>query len=621
MTATLSRFAFAMAVCSTTVVWTLNCQAEDARQLASARLAADLQFLSADEQEGRDTGSAGIARAGEFIVKRFNDLKIETSLFDGQAYQEFTIPGPAALGDPQKNTLVLEGKLPEEGLPPLELGKTYTSLSLGSNGLFSGELVFAGYGISAPELGYDDYANLDVAGKVVIVLRKEPQQNQEDSKFDGTRSSQFAYFSTKEVNAALHKAAAMIMINDAQTAAGESGDFLLEVSGGGRALTNTQIPTMYATRSLVEPLIKQATGKTLEELEAAIDAEFKPQSQVLEGIIASGETFVEASQIPVRNVLGLLPGAGSLKDEFLVVGAHYDHVGMGGAGSLAPGTVAIHNGADDNASGTTTILEVAKRMAADTSENRRSIVFIAFTAEEKGLLGSKHYVRNPRFPLEDTVAMVNLDMVGRLSDNTLTVYGTGTSDHFDALIERHNQETQFTLDKQAAGLGPSDHSSFYEANIPVFHFFTGLHNDYHRPSDDFETVNIEGMSRIADMVTGVVKELSTQAERPNLIKTSAVAQVGRTMRGRNSAPRAVLGVQMDQSVAEAKIAEVNAAGPAAAAGLQAGDVITKIDDVSIDSFRTMRGVIRDKRPGEEIVLGIKRGDEALELTLTLGKGE
>ncbi len=555
-------------------------------------------FLASDDQEGRDTGSEGIQRAGSFIADRFQSLGLNTQLFDGQAFQTFSIPGPPVMGDAAKNRLSISGELPAGFAIPLELDRDFRSMSLGSSGEFSGEIVFAGYGITAPDWGYDDYANVDVKGKVVIVLRKEPQQNQASSKFDGLRTTQFAYFSSKEANAVMHQAAAMILVNDLPSASQESGDYLLAVEEAGKALTDNQIPTLAVRRAALDPLLKAVLGKDLKELEDAIDADLQPQSQVLPGVMVSGETLIETSQIAARNVVACLPGAGALVDEFVVVGAHYDHVGMGGPGSLAPGTVAIHNGADDNASGTTTLLEVAKRMAQDNTPDRRSIVFIAFSAEEKGLLGSKYYASHPRFPLEDTVAMVNMDMVGRLTDNNLTVYGTGTADGFDALVDRMNREPPFILDKQPAGFGPSDHASFYEKNIPVFHFFTGLHNDYHRPSDDFERVNLDGMARIANMVTDVVRELSTQTERPRLIKSSAVADVGRTLRGRPTRPRAVFGITLDLGAEVAKIESVTPDGPGSKAGLQAGDVITQVGDSRVPDSSELRRLMSDKKPGE-----------------------
>ena len=583
------------------------------------RLKADVKYFSSDELKGREAGSEGITAAGEYIATRFRDLGIQTDSFDGTPFQKFGLPGAQSLGAPENNRLTFSGPdSPKE----LKLGEDFNSLSLGSSGAFSGELVFAGYGITAPNKDYDDYADIDVEGKVVIVVRKEPQQNDENSRFNGTRNTEFAYFTTKELNAAQHKAAAMILVNDRITAADE--DLLMRVADAGAALTKAQVPTLFCKREVIDPILKAATGKTLTMLEAEIDESGKPQSQILEGIQAEGQT--EFKQLPVRNVIGFLPGEGSLVDEFVVVGAHYDHVGMGGRGSLAPGTIAVHNGADDNASGTSTMLEVARRISLDNSENRRNVIFMAFTAEELGLLGSKHYVRNPRWPLEKTVAMVNMDMVGRLSDNRLTVYGLGTAKEFDALLERQNEASEFELDKREAGRGPSDHSSFYDAKIPVFHFFTGLHNDYHRPSDDFDKVNYEGMERIATIVTGTVLEIAKAEKPPTYLETNAYADVGRSGRPRPSPPRptrAVLGVSLDLQPSPAPgvlIRTVADDGPAAGAGIQDGDLIIKLDGTEVERVRDLRKVLSGKKPGDEIEVTVKRDEKEITVKLELAEG-
>ncbi len=329
---------------------------------------------------------------------------------------------------------------------------------------------------------------------------------------------------------------------------------------------------------------------------------------------ATGEVEIASKDLIARNVVGFLPGKGALAEEYVVVGAHYDHVGMGGAGSLAPGTIAVHNGADDNGSGTTTLLEVARHLSKIQSESRRGIIFIAFSGEEKGLLGSKHYVRSPRWPLEKTVAMVNMDMVGRLSDGSITVYGTGTAEGFDTLMDKLNESSKFRLDKQPAGFGPSDHSSFYEFDIPVFHFFTGLHNDYHRPSDDPEKVNVEGMQQIADMVNRLVIDLSTRSVRPKLLKISDVADVGRA----NARPRVTLGIQMDTTSEAVLVQAVSDGSGAAAAGMMPGDTIVKIGETAVANAREMRRALGSKKAGDTIDVTVRRGAEEVKLQVKLG---
>lgn len=214
------------------------------------------------------------------------------------------------------------------------------------------------------------------------------------------------------------------------------------------------------------------------------------------------------------NTAGLLPGTDpALADQVLIIGGHHDHAGVGGPGAMGfPGE--IHNGADDNASGTVTMLEIARHFAAQEKKPLRRIVFMAFTGEERGLWGSAHYTRNPRFALKDTIAMYNLDMVGRLTNNKLKLQGTGTAAEFDALVEDLNKKYKFALEKDPTGFGPSDHTSFYRAKVPVLHIFTGLHSDYHRPSDDVDKLNLDGMRKIAQFVEEIVQWTLDQDARP-----------------------------------------------------------------------------------------------------------
>src|SRR5581483_9038272 len=213
---------------------------------------------------------------------------------------------------------------------------------------------------------------------------------------------------------------------------------------------------------------------------------------------------VERRRIPVKNVVGVLDGAGPLANETVVIGAHYDHLGYGGrgTGSLSTGPKAIHHGADDNGSGTTVLMELARRFGAEKGRQGRRLVFVAFSGEEMGLLGSRFYVDNPPIPLATTVAMVNMDMVGRLADDPATgrgkleVGGTGTAKEFDGLIDALNAKYGFAVKKNKSGVGPSDHTSFYQKGVPVFFLFTGLHRQYHKPTDTVDLINFPGMKRI-----------------------------------------------------------------------------------------------------------------------------
>ncbi len=394
------------------------------------------------------------------------------------------------------------------------------------------------------------------------------------------------------------------------------GDVPMEIAAAGNALTSEMVPTLYCTRKLADQLIKAGCGKSLEDLEKAIDETGKPQSVLLDGIEVKGETNLKKNDTPVRNVIALMPGAGSLKDEYVVVGAHYDHVGMGGMGSLAPGTVAVHNGADDNGSGTVTMLEVARQLSQLKSENRRSVLFMAFTAEESGLLGSAHYVRNPRWPLEKTVAMINLDMVGRLLNDELTVYGTGTASEFPAIIDRLNSKFNFKIVKVPQGRGASDHANFYDAKIPVFHFFTGLHNEYHRPTDDVDLINVGGMERISRMVSDLAREIIETPARPNYLEIRGSA----APRSQAGAGRAMIGIRFDRSLtAPVKIQDVVAGGPAANAGLQAGDTIVSINKQAVNNIGEFRSEMSKLKTRSNRTIGYSRGDNTQTVDIKLGE--
>ena len=543
-------------------------------EASAARLAGAVQFLSSDALEGRGVGTNGLDKAADYIASEFAKAGLQTELFDGSPFQVFQEPADAELGPAEENTIQFVGPAGEGQDEPqrvsLELGADFNPMALGGSGDVQASVVFAGYGISAKDPQYDDYADVDVKGKVLILLRKHPGQADKNVAFHSRKGQRHAYFVTKVSNAFEHGARAVIIVNDSYGVTqarrkiqngrdeevkkliarrnafkknetptdGETEQYLNEIDKiigrieeleqqlstgsdkilkfgeGGQSSNWKTLPVYFAARSAIDPVIQAAFGKSLAELEQQIDKEFQPQTLALEGWDAHCRAMVTHRQVDVKNVVGVLEGKGPLAEETIILGAHYDHLGNGGNGSLAPWTRAIHNGADDNASGTSTLLEVARRLASRPQKSRRRLMFIAFTAEERGLNGSTHYVKNPLVPLENTVAMLNMDMVGRLTDNKLVVYGTGTAAEFDGLIEGLNKRYQFEITKKPTGYGPSDHQNFYKQKIPVFHFYTNTHSDYHRPSDDFEKINVVGMLRIADLVAEIADRIDAAEERP-----------------------------------------------------------------------------------------------------------
>jgi len=321
-----------------------------------------------------------------------------------------------------------------------------------------------------------------------------------------------------------------------------------------------------------------------------------------------------------RNVIGLLPGHDPvLRNETIIVGAHYDHLGLGGFGSLDPdSTGKVHNGADDNASGSAMLIEIAQRLAA--APPARTVVFIAFSGEELGLLGSSYYVKQPVYPLATTLAMINLDMVGRLRNKRLIVYGSRSAKEFPALLDSLNWYAGFDLKAQGDGYGPSDQSSFYAAGRPVLHFFTDLHEDYHRTTDDWQKINLLGFGQVATFVTGVVTALANRPRPLTLMQAATqipASSVGPPMPGYG----AYLGTvpDMTDSPGGVRLLGVRAGSPAEKAGLRGDDIITKIGDTSVPDLEAMTQALRSHRPGDTVTVVVRRGTETATLRAVLGE--
>ncbi|QDU31281.1 Bacterial leucyl aminopeptidase precursor [Anatilimnocola aggregata] len=668
-----------LAVALASVSLTIAASAAEKANVAAesqARLKETVGYLSSDELEGRGVGTEGLNKAADYLAAEFRKLGLKTDLFDGTPFQKFEVTVTTEMGPAKQNFLSLVGPLAPGAKEPekvvFKLGEDFNPLAAGGTGAFDADLVFAGYGItSAKDPEYDDYKDLKVEGKVVVLLRKEPQQQDPKSKFNGDKPSPHAIFMRKIGNAYEHGAAAVIFINDGlelktarevaqkvwtdavaklaeeRTKFGEikeptadqqeaytasikklaerivelsndlaNPDQVLTFTGAGDEIQQRKMPVLFAKRSLIEPIVKSVTGKSLAEIEAGIDADLKPQSAVLTGWKAIGEANVVQKKTEVKNVIAVLEGEGPHADETIVIGAHYDHLGLGGAGSLAPWTKEIHNGADDNASGTALLLEVAHQLATSGKKPQRRIVFMAFTGEERGLLGSAHYTRQPRFPLDKTVAMFNLDMVGRLTDDKLIVYGTGTAKEFDPLVESLAKKYDFKLTKKPEGYGPSDHSSFYAKKIPVLHLFTGTHSDYHRPSDDSPKLNIEGMQRIAAMLVDVVNDTDALSTRPEYIEIKGMAMIG----GAGDSDRPYFGSIPDFANNEEGVllSGVAPGGPAEKGGLKGGDLIIKIGDSKIGSLEDMQSALVKHKIGEKVKVIVKRDgkEQTFDVTLT-----
>jgi len=360
------------------------------------------------------------------------------------------------------------------------------------------------------------------------------------------------------------------------------------------------------------------------------DAAAVVREALIGGATARLQTDVRATSAEARNVVARLPGASPmLRSEHVIVGAHYDHLGHGGEGSLAPDDDAIHNGADDNASGTAALLDIARRLSAGPRLDR-SVLFIAFTGEERGLWGSAYFVREPTIDLERTVAMLNLDMVGRVVDDGLTVLGVGTAAEWDEIIDRANAELAdpLTIGKSPDGYGPSDHSSFYGEGIPVLHFLSNLHEDYHRPSDDWQKINADGLQRVSELTARIASRLATggadavamtpiQQSRPSAPAAAPSSQSSSTSGGYGP----YLGTIPDMTPRDfgLRLTGVREGSPAAIAGLQPGDVVVEFDGNPVADIYAYTYALQAKQAGDEVVIVVERNGERISVTATLGQ--
>ena len=593
---------------------------------AESRLKADVSFLAADAREGRAPGTKGIEASAEYIAEAFKQLGLKSAPGADGYFQKFSVGGRPRLGEPLE--LVVSG--PEGEVFKAEPRTEFSPLALGSSGSFHKlPIVFVGYGITAKDpalkLDYDDYAGVDVQGKAVLLIRHEPQQNREDSPFAGKKLSDYATFRHKATNAFQHGAAVVLLVNDLAGLGTEKDKVLGLVSGGADSIT--KLPFAMVAREFADKVLAAAGEQGLAELEKQIDSDLKPRSRSLKGLELTAKLSIDRPSIETKNVVGVLEGAGPLADQNVFIGGHYDHLGRGGltSGSLAFLSSDIHNGADDNASGTSMVLEMARRLAARRDPLPRRVVFMAFSGEERGLLGSKYYVDHPLYPLSSTVIMVNFDMVGRLNGkNELTMIGTGSSPGMDVLIDALGKSSGMVIKKVSGlsdGFGGSDHESFYQKNIPVLFAFTGIHPDYHRPSDDSDRINYTGMAHIADYLELILLDLARRPDRPVFARLAPPSRAARQSQSASAGMGVTLGVMpdySDESKNGLKISGVREGGPAAKAGLKGNDSIIKIGGKAIATIYDYMESLKGFKPGDKVEVIVTRDGKEVKLQAELG---
>lgn len=587
---------------ASTVLWADSTVARrEAAGIYSWRIWSHIYRLASEEFEGRGSGTPGNEAAARYIAEQFAQYGLKpvgTARYsDLQAPMDrsgYFQPFRVFIGsEPGKNNH-FEATVNGKRLV-FKIGEDFVPDASAATATASGALVFAGYGIHSSIAGREDYANLDVKDKVVVVLEGSPATGQGPNLLRAFQSIR-----TKARGAKEQGATALVVL--------QRQDAPLTQNLQGRS-SDSGIPVVVLRRRAADRLL-QAMGVPLSELLQ------NPQGRPLNNAVARLQTEVAPKYAATANIVGLVEGTDpELKKEYIVIGAHMDHLGWGyQGGSMYSGKLpAIHYGADDNASGTAGLLELAQYYAANPTS--RSLVFIAFSGEEIGLIGSTHYARNPIFPLEQTVAMLNMDMIGRLRNEQLAVIGVGSSPVWRPLLTELNREAGFKLELSESGFGGSDHVPFFTRKIPVLFFFTGMHPEYHTPNDKPELINAAGQARVVRFVANVIERIANSGEKLPFTEPSAPARP----RGGERAFRVYVGTIPDFSD-EGKgllLSGAREGSPAHRAGLRAGDLIIRFGDTKVLNIYDYMDAMNRYKPGDVVAITFIRDGKEHQVQVTL----
>jgi len=556
-----------------------------------------VKLLASPKFKGRGDGMPELDKAADYIVKQFKQAGLETTL------QPFQLTIGAKIGNGQ---LSYTG---EASPTTLKQGQDYTPFSFSSTGEFSGNVVFAGYGISASEYGYDDYTHLDVKGKFVLLLRHEPQEDDEKSPFAGKSATRHSEFFSKAANAKAHGALGVILVNDTANHFGQEDQLekFARTGPNDAGIPFVQIKAETANRWL------RYSAKDLAALTREIDKGLSPQSTPLSDTLkVTLKLNLRRDVKTVNNVVGYMPGQTS---EYVIVGAHYDHLGLGEQHSLAPALAGTpHLGADDNASGTAAVIELA-RYFGKQPRMKRGVVFLAFAGEELGLLGSSYFVSHPRDPIDKAAAMINLDMVGRIRDRKVYLGGAKTGTTFTATLDDLKKGTDLILESSDSTAGSSsDHTSFIAGHVPSLFFFSGLHADYHKPSDTWEKIDGNASAKLLSFLSTLTTRLAEDESRPEFVKVEP-PKTGSGVSGYGpwfgSIPDFA---EIKEGV---RFSDVTAGSPAGKAGLKAGDILIEFDGKKVGNLYDFTYALNAKKPGDMIKVRVLRGGAPLEVEVTL----
>ncbi len=579
-----------------------------AAELSPTEYIGYVKYLASPEMRGRATGSPELEKAAGYIREQFRSLNLKPLAGDSY-YQDFDVTTSAHVGRENRLNYV-NGR--DNKQKQLRYAQDFIPLNLSAAGEVSGQVVFAGFGITAPEYNYDDYAGIDVKDKIVLLLRHEPQEFDETSVFDGKIYTAHSQIASKATNAKLHGAKAVLLVNDIgahPTAADELEKFGATAGPANAGIDFVQIKSDLADKWLA------LSGKNLVGIETAIDKGLHPQSFALPASLEVDlNVDVQREVKTVHNVGAYMPGDGP---EYVIIGAHYDHLGLGEQFSLAPSLAGtVHPGADDNASGTAGVLELA-RWFSNEPKHHRGILFLTFAGEELGLLGSSYYANHPVLPLANDVAMINMDMIGRIRDRKIYVGGVGSGTGLSDLLKQLVPKYDFDADLSArGGYGSSDHTSFTAKQIPVLFFFSGLHADYHKPSDTWDKIDAPDAVRLLNLIADVTDHLTDGATRPQFVRVPEPGPSRGVLAG-SQAGAATSGYGPDfGSIPDfteipngVRFADIRPGSPAAKAGLKAGDILVEFDGKPIQNLYDFTYALRAKKAGQEVLVKVLRADQ------------
>ncbi len=554
-----------------------------------------LSFLASDSLKGRDPGTPEDSVTTSYIAGEFKKYGLKP-FFNESYIQHFEII--SNISATESNALVFNSKSYTQH-------EDFLPRNFSANSSVKADIVFAGYGFEFQNdtITWSDYGNKNTEGKWVMILLGEPKNNEVFM----SRSREM-----DKAMLAVDKGAAGVLF-----VAGKEYDPQDKIDHSGGREPAINIPVIQIKRNMADEILK-GSATSIEELEKKIIS-YGPVKPLVVGKELEARVEMERNYSKTSNVAAWLEGSNpTLKNEWIVIGAHHDHLGMGGEGSSSrrPDTIAIHYGADDNASGVATMLENAAWFAGSNIHPARSILFLAFGAEEKGLLGSRYFIENSNMNMREISLMINVDMVGRMKpDSILQIGGVGTALGMRPFLQEINQKYHFRLEFSDAGYGPSDHASFYSKDVPVIFLSTGPHKDYHTPFDRFDSLNIPGILMVSEFVADVAKNVAQMDSILTFQESGPKENTSRSYRN-----RITLGIMPDVSGDPKEGMEVLAVTkgkPADMGGMKKGDLVTEIEGKEIKNVYDYMYRLNSFRPGETIVVKVKRNNDFIDLLIQL----